>query len=268
MLSSGNKILLQHTIAGVLISCFIIHPLTMAIYMLEFHNEHISFFSNLDVVINRIFSSFQPEMLSMSLVFVLFGSVIGMGSGLYYRTIIRKGYVIRIQENELQRNIASLISTGENDTVEFKSTLRWDLKLNKINKELENTVLKTIAGFMNYKGGTLLIGIADSGEAIGLNEDYNTLHKHDKDGFEQYLIQIVSEKLGTDTCILIHIMFHSINNYEICRIMVDSSKHPVYVKEGNKMIFFVRTGNSTRELNTKETVAYISTKKDYKNKLQ
>jgi len=265
MFKNGKKILVQHSIAGALLSYFIFHPLTMAVYMFEFHNEHISFFSNLDMVFTRIFSSFQPEMLSMSFIFVLFGGVIGMGSGLYYRTIIRKEYVIKIQENELQRNIASLISTGENDTVEFKSTLRWDLKLNKINKELENIVLKTIAGFMNYKGGTLLIGVADSGEILGLNFDYNTLNRHDRDGFEQHLIQIVSDKLGTYVCTLIHIIFHSVYNAEICRIIVDTAKYPVYVKDGNKMLFFVRTGNSTRELNTRDTVAYISSNKFYKN---
>lgn len=264
---TGKKILLQHAIIGVIVSYFFIHPLTMTVYMFEFHNEHISFFNNLDIVFTRMFSSFGTEMLTMSFIFVLFGGVIGIGSGLYYRTIMRKEFVIRLQENELQRNITSFISSGESESVEFKSTLRWDLKLKMINKGLECNILKTIAGFINYKGGTLLIGVSDSGDILGLGYDYNTLKRHDKDGFEQHIIQLVSEKLGTEICTLIHIMFHSIDNNDICRIMVDPSKHPVYVKEGNKMVFYVRTGNSTRELNTKETVAYVSSKKIYKNKL-
>lgn len=257
---SGKYILLKHSILGVIVSYFLIHPLTMAVYMFEFHGEHISFIENLDMVFTRIFSSFQPDMVYMSFIFVLFGGVIGMGSGLYYRTILRKESVIKIQEIELQRDVASLIAAGENDVVEFKSTLRWDLKLNKINRDLEMIVLKTIAGFLNYKGGTILLGVTDSGEIIGLDYDYNTLNKHDRDGYEQHLVNIICERLGTDVCTLIHIMFHSINNIDVCRIIVDYSKHPVYLKDGNKMQFVVRTGNSTRELNTKETVEYVSSR--------
>jgi hypothetical protein len=232
----------------------------MAVYMFEFHNEQFSLIENLDHVFRRIIFSFQPEMLYMSAIFIFFGGVLGLGSGLYYRTILHKEFVIKKQEKELQRNVDLLINSGESETVEFKSSMRWDFKLNGTNKDLESVVLKTLAGFLNYKGGTLLIGVSDSGEILGLKRDYNTLKKKDRDGFEQHIISIVSDKLGTYVCTLIHIMFHSVYDNEICRIIVDASKHPIYLQDGNKMLFFVRTGNTTRELNTKETVAYLSLK--------
>lgn len=232
----------------------------MAVYMYEFHNEQFSLIENLDHVFRRIIFSFQPEMLYMSAIFIFFGGVLGLGSGLYYRTIIHKEFVIKKQEKELQRNVDLLINSGESETVEFKSSLRWDYKLKRANKELEIIVLKTLAGFLNYKGGTLLIGVADSGEILGLKQDYITLKNKDRDGFEQHLIQMVSDKLGTFVCTLIHVMFHSLQQNDICRIIVDASKHPIYLQDGNKMLFFVRTGNTTRELNTKETVAYLSIK--------
>lgn len=47
---------------------------------------------------------------------------------------------------------------------------------------MQLSVLKTLAGFLNAKGGNLLIGAADSGEALGLTavgfptEDKMALH--------------------------------------------------------------------------------------------
>jgi hypothetical protein len=53
-----------------------------------------------------------------------------------------------------------LIQSGEGQNLEFKSSLRWDLNLSQVNKELTKTVAKTVAGFMNGDGGTLLIGVS------------------------------------------------------------------------------------------------------------
>jgi type I restriction enzyme R subunit len=52
--------------------------------------------------------------------------------------------------------------------VEFKSTARWDLRDGKPNKAMEDAVVKTIAGFLNTDGGTLLIGIDNSARRWGL----------------------------------------------------------------------------------------------------
>ena len=46
-------------------------------------------------------------------------------------------------------------------------------------------VVKTLAGFLNAEGGTLLIGVDDAGAVIGLAGDYEALRKRDRDGFEQ-----------------------------------------------------------------------------------
>lgn len=71
--------------------------------------------------------------------------------------------------------IRELIAAGENQQVEFKSTLRWDLRQFKPNKALEDVIAKTIAGFMNTQGGHLIIGIDDEGSILGLEQDYGTL---------------------------------------------------------------------------------------------
>ncbi len=57
------------------------------------------------------------------------------------------------------RTVAEIIDNDEDFAVEFKSTARWDLKEDKPNKLVEDAVVKTVAGFLNTDGGTLLIGV-------------------------------------------------------------------------------------------------------------
>ena len=92
-------------------------------------------------------------------------------------------------------NVEELINQGENSSLELKTTLRWDLKLNQINKKLEDVVLKTIAAFSNGEGGTLIIGVSDDGEIEGLHHDYATLNNGDKDKFEIHLRNLINNHM-------------------------------------------------------------------------
>jgi type I restriction enzyme, R subunit len=70
------------------------------------------------------------------------------------------------------RTIDELIENDEDYAVEFKSTARWDLREGQPSKAMEDAVVKTIAGFLNGDGGTLLIGIGPNREVVGLGHDY------------------------------------------------------------------------------------------------
>jgi len=70
-----------------------------------------------------------------------------------------------------------IIDKGENDLIEFKSSLRWDYRQDKVNKALETVIVKTISAFLNTEGGMLFIGIDDDGNTLGLENDYITLSK-------------------------------------------------------------------------------------------
>jgi len=160
--------------------------------------------------------------------------------------------------NELNQGLMPLIAQGENNSLEFKSSYRFDLKQNTVNKALEAVVMKTIAGFMNSGGGTLLLGVSDEGIIIGLENDYKTLKRKDKDGLEQLIMSSVSEKMGTAACKFIRLVFHTHNEMEVCRIIVDSAGFPIYVKDGNSKKFYVRTGSGTRDMDIQEAIKYIS----------
>lgn len=159
--------------------------------------------------------------------------------------------------SELNQGLLPLIEQGESNFMEFKSSYRFDLRQNNVNKVLEAVVMKTLAGFMNSGGGTLLLGVSDEGTILGLENDYQTLKRKDKDGFEQLITSSVSDKLGTAACKFIRLIFHSHNQMEVCRIIVERAGFPIYVKDGNIKKFYVRTGSGTREMDIQEAINYI-----------
>ena len=98
------------------------------------------------------------------------------------------------------RSAEELIQRGESKTLEFKSTLRWNLvEDRKDDQRVTHAALKTIAAFLNTEGGDLLLGVADDGAVIGVERD--RLENDDK--FMRHLAQVVRNGLGdrAGTCI-------------------------------------------------------------------
>ncbi len=153
------------------------------------------------------------------------------------------------------------IAKGESDALEFKSSLRWDRKEGRVNKELERVVLKTLAGLLNAKkGGILLVGVADSGDVPGLADDYGSLPKKDRDGFELHLRQLMSRDFGDSVSVFLTVTFHELDGNDLCQVTVEPSDHPVYVAEGQGSAFYLRVGNATRALPVNEVVQYVQTR--------
>jgi len=129
----------------------------------------------------------------------------------------------------------------------------------RTNRNLETVVLKTLAGFFNsHVGGTLLIGVSDNGEIIGLDHDYQTLKKPNQDGFEQTLMTSISTNLGADLCPSVHVLFHVIDSKDVCRVIVSPANRPVFLQQGSTPKLYVRTGGGTRDLNIQEALEYAS----------
>jgi predicted HTH transcriptional regulator len=117
--------------------------------------------------------------------------------------------------------------------------------------------MKTITGFLNTDGGILLIGVADSKQILGIEDDYKTFHKADRDGYELHLNQLISNYIGKERCLNISISFHEIDGRDVCMVQVEPSPKPAYLEEGQESRFYIRTGNQTQPLDTKESYDYI-----------
>ncbi|GBE11744.1 divergent AAA domain protein [bacterium BMS3Abin13] len=140
--------------------------------------------------------------------------------------------------------------------VEFKSTLRYDLRQKAVNKTLEYVIAKTISAFLNSNGGNLFIGIDDNQNALGLSDDISTLKKQDIDGFELQLIEVIKKYIGKEFSSHIKITFPEYDRKNICRISISQSSRPVFVSFEGKEDFFVRSGCSSQPLSREEQSAY------------
>jgi hypothetical protein len=148
----------------------------------------------------------------------------------------------------------------EGETVEFKSSLRWDYAKQQPSKDVERAIAKTVVGFLNSaQGGTLVVGMSDAKEVLGLDADYSSFGnvKRDRDGFEQVLHQILINAVGESQCVkAIKTRFCSFNGKELCVIEIAPSSEPVYLKGEGSTQLYVRVGNSTRAFGVQEALDF------------
>jgi type I restriction enzyme R subunit len=156
------------------------------------------------------------------------------------------------------RTVAEIIDNDEDFAVEFKSTARWDLRAGGPNKAMEDAVVKTVAGFLNTDGGTLLIGVGPDREVVGLGHDYPRVKPPNGDGFVNWLTTHLTMAVGHAAVMRTRARIAVHDGHEICRLDVARSSRPVWAKTSKlDRVMFVRMNNSTRELPEGEGERYI-----------
>ena len=149
--------------------------------------------------------------------------------------------------------LAKVLDNGESEAVEFKSTLRTNLHTQNRDPRMEFTVLKTIAGFLNTTGGTLVIGVADDGSPVGIEAD----GFGSEDNMSLHLINIIKARLGVLAPNYLNVRF---DDHEEVRVMIITCRKapmPTYLKDGDKEHFFIRTGPATTELSASQIQDYL-----------
>jgi membrane protein YdbS with pleckstrin-like domain len=172
------------------------------------------------------------------------------------KVLIEKNKILTGKEAE-KLSVKDLILSGENNYLEFKQSLRWDEKQRIVNKGLEKTAMKSIAGFLNADGGKFIIGVADDKTIYGLEDDYKTLPRQDRDGFENHFNHIFQSMLSPRFRQFVKVNFEKINGLDLCVVEVRPSDQQVYLKQNNAEEFFIRTGNATSALTMSEASEYI-----------
>jgi type I restriction enzyme R subunit len=166
------------------------------------------------------------------------------------------------QYMQQNRQAAELIHQQESKTLEFKSTLRWDLKEGRKNdRDITHAALKTIAAFLNTDGGDLLLGVADDGSVVGIEQD--RLDNDDK--FMLHLMQVVRNGLGDRAATLLDPHTEMIEGKTVCLVSCRRSPEPVYlswkgVEKRPGGDFYVRQGPGSRRLSDDDIVAYVATR--------
>lgn len=150
------------------------------------------------------------------------------------------------QEDE----ILSMIRKGEGLNIEFKQTFSKNIHTNNKDKEIEKSSLKNIVGFLNAKGGTLLIGVNDNGEVTGIENDFFKSN-------DEYLLNFknaLNTKIGTEFYPLLEYDIITVLERKVLRVNCKPSEVPCFYDETE---FFVRTNPATDKLEGKKQLDYI-----------
>ena len=152
-----------------------------------------------------------------------------------------------------------LLIHDETRAVEYKQTARWNVREQRRDKTMEQVIVKSVAGMLNDRGGTLLIGVTDNREPIGLDDDYAQVNPHNADGYVNWLDTLFDNTLGHTGANRLTIRMDQVNGHDVCRIDVPASSRPIWAKTKNgPNTLYQRRNNSTRPVPPAETEKFIA----------
>ena len=150
--------------------------------------------------------------------------------------------------------LRDLIAQGEGYDLEFKSTLRWNLRAGKKDPAIEHAALKTVTAFLNSSGGTLLLGVRDDGSAEGIERDGFAV----EDKFALHFWNLVKSSLGSEMSPFIRTAFEKLDGRTVCRVACAPSPRPVFLRQkGFEEAFYIRVGPGSAKLGIAEALQYI-----------
>lgn len=204
-------------------------------------------------VVNWIFGARAFDRIDLpSIIGAIAGSVLVLGVGTWLAD--RFGW-----RDKDESTISDVVAEGESATVEFKSTARRNLHTGERDDKIELVIAKTVAGFLNADGGLLVIGVDDTGKALGLDGDLSLMKAPDHDRYELWLTDFLKGALGSPALAFISVGFDPYDGNYVVAVRVLPSDSPVFINEpkGERTAdFYVRMGNSTRRLLTDEFADY------------
>lgn len=132
---------------------------------------------------------------------------------------------------EPEADLESIIAQGEGQNVEFKRQLPDNTPSSR------RTVFKTITAFANGQGGSVLFGITDDGEVIGIADNNG-------DSGDRFHNMLRSSTSPTPPC---HVYEQSIGNKQVLVVEVEANKGTIYsvTTEAERSDFYVRRGATT-----------------------
>lgn len=147
----------------------------------------------------------------------------------------------------------------ESQLVEFKTSIVYPPNNNMrpdIKKQTFN-IMKVICGMANSYGGTLYLGVYDTGTAKGLEDDLKEF-EHSKDKYDLYVRNQIRMNLGDVVNAGITVEHPNAGKHWIYAVKVKPSKTPVRLKLDNN--FYLREGTSTCYIEEQELTEIMETR--------
>ena len=149
-----------------------------------------------------------------------------------------------------------LINSAESKTLEFKQTLSVDVRTNEKQKYIEMASLKTIAAFLNSDGGTLIVGVSDNRDSVGIEDEINRFHQGSTDKFLLHFKNLIRSNIGEKFYPLLEYNLIPIDTKRVLRIDCRRSDCPCFIGED----FYVRTNPATDKIAGETMMQYVLTR--------
>jgi hypothetical protein len=153
--------------------------------------------------------------------------------------------------------VKSLVHNDESAYLEFKQTFQYCLRENSKQTYVETSCLKTIVGFLNAEGGTLLIGVEDKGNIPGIGLELDKLHKGSKDKYILNLRNKIKDRIGASFFQFISVDCVEVDGAEVLVVKCMPSTETTFL---DKKDFYVRQPASTGLLEGPELIRYVATR--------
>ena len=138
---------------------------------------------------------------------------------------------------------------------EFKTSALFFAGSNGLDIEKQTfVIMKTICGFLNAEGGSLFIGVYDSGDIAGLQNDYDNLQgKGNSDKYELYIRKNIVKYFNKDVNFLIELKFNTFDGKEYVELVIPEYNQPIPLGDD----FYQRQGNQTRILKGTDLILFM-----------
>ena len=162
------------------------------------------------------------------------------------------------------QSVGQLIREGEGPHVEFKSSARTSMpgQTQVSEKLLIQIIIRACTSFMNSEGGTLLIGVSDQGDPLGIDSDIKRSN-NSTDKFSLWLTAKFRQYLGDSNAQLVKISLPNHDGKRICRIDVKRSPEPVWLVADLEKIsintghLLVRNNAECNKLSGEHIIRYV-----------
>ncbi len=162
--------------------------------------------------------------------------------------------------------VTRVLNQAEGQTVEFKASARWNERDQQRDASIEHAIVKTVCAFLNSDGGTLAIGVNDTGHPVGLDSDFSQVKPRDRDGLGLFLGELLATKIESNSSQFIDVSFHLYAGRDVCLVSVERSTRPTFAPgkplskdkwEKACGVFYIRNGNATNALSGVAMVDYL-----------
>jgi hypothetical protein len=164
---------------------------------------------------------------------------------------------VTVPDVQSEAEVKALIAKGEGERLEFKSTMRFNLKAGRSGKEIELAWLKGVVAFLNTDGGALLMGVADDGSVVGLehddfaNDDKCLLHFNN----------LVNQHIGQEFARYLSARLWRVDTKQVLLVRCEPAPEPAFLRTRQDEEFYVRTGPRNARLPLSKALDYIQNRR-------